>query len=226
MPIFPSDAPLRLGWPQRFHAVHRGREFRASSDELAAEAVLEPVTEPGAPGAPVRADGPGLRVDPAELDSWTRDWITFRWRGEPFVYRSHDQTAGVVAGDYTGGDQAFADAHLHRYGENSIGYVPLDEITDLSQEQEDLLAIRATEARALESLGPFTGDRTYLDRGEEFEPYALDGLWVKCRYLGRNYFVWAHWVLQTESSPDGGTTGFVHVRPSTLLDTLQPRSEA
>ena len=222
MPTFPSDAPLRLGWPQRHHAVYRGVEFRASPDELAPEAVLEPVAEPGPYAAPVQADGPGQRVDPAELDSWTRDRITFRWRGEPFVYRGHDRAAGLAAGDYTGDDRTFADAHLRRYGDKSLGYVPLDEITDLTEEQDDLLAIREAEIRALESLGPFAAGRTFLDRGEEFEPYALDGLWVKCRYLGRNPFVLAHGNLQSEPSPDGRTTDFVSLRPSALLDLLPP----
>ncbi|MBW8482514.1 hypothetical protein [Actinomadura parmotrematis] len=208
MPVFPSDAPFPLGPPERFHAVHRGREYRASADELAAAAVLEP------------AAGPGLRVDPAELDAWTRDRITFRWRGEPFVYRGHDKAAGVAAGDYAGADPDFAAAHLRRYGRHHLGYLPLSEITDFGREQDDLLAVRAGEARTLASLDPLAGGLTFLDRGEAFEPYALDGLWVKCRHLGGSPLVRSHWILRTEPSPGGGTTGFVSLRPSALRAAL------
>jgi hypothetical protein len=272
MPVFPSDAPFELAWPQRWHAVHRGREYRASQDELAATAVLRPISDapdrPGGLGSPVSPDGPGIRVNPAELESWTRDWTAFRWRGEPFVYRGHDTSIGVVAGDYAGSDRAFAEAHLRHYGDDCfLGYLPLGEITDMTMEQRDLLTDRAAQARALEALGPLgprtvatlddgtacpaadTADaqghvlltdpdgatrpvpvrrlrdwyittRTYRYRNEEFEPYALDGLWVKCRYLGTNYFVWAHWILDTERSPKGDTVGFARRRPTDLAPEL------
>lgn len=214
MAIHPADAPFTLLEPYRYHAVYDGREFRVGSNVLDATVKLLPRDEDSEPES--------LTVRPEQLESWTRDWITFRWRGEPFVYRGHE--SGLTVGDYLGEDREFAKRHC-RFpdSENSPAYLPSAELTDHEQHSVDVFETRAAEARAIEALGPLgprtvdghTITRIYIYKGEEFEPFERDGLWLKCRYLGSNYFVWMHWILEVEDGP-GGRIGYVRRRPSTL----------
>ncbi|MBR7833445.1 hypothetical protein KDL01_09220 [Actinospica durhamensis] len=214
MAIHPADAPFELLEPYRYHAVYDGREFRVTSGELAAVVQILPCGD--------ERDPVPLTVQPEQLESWTRDWITFSWRGEPFVYRGHKD--GLTVGDYLGNDPEFARRHC-RFPDvaNSPAYLPSAELTALEQHSTDVFETRAAEARAIEELGPLgrrtvdghTVTRIYLYKGEEFEPFERDGLLLKCRYLGRNYFVWMHWILEVEDGPSG-RIGYIRRRPSTL----------
>ena len=214
MAIHPADAPFELLEPYRYHAVYNGREYRVTGGELDATVKILPADD--------ELDPEPQTVQAEQLESWTRDWITFRWRGEPFVYRGHKD--GLAVGDYLGSDREFARRHCRFPGSpNSPAYLPSAELTDHEQHSVDVLEIRAAEARAIEALGPLgprtvdghTITRIYLYKGEEFEPFERDGLWLKCRYLGSNYFVWMHWILEVEERPNG-RIGYVRQRPSKL----------
>ncbi|MFE6923634.1 hypothetical protein ACFVAV_21600 [Nocardia sp. NPDC057663] len=80
-------------------------------------------------------------VDPSDLDAWYRWRWTFTWRGQPF--NSGGETDdGMINGYFEGNSQSWAEENGLFREEQFIytGVFPLDEISDLKKENEDLLA--------------------------------------------------------------------------------------
>lgn len=126
------------------YAVYRGHTYSAGGDGSGGRITLirERGDEPTPEGLePYPQDTPG-RTYFAPLDrveQWYSSTWTFRWKNESFsVIGVRD---GVVSGYYTGGNGAFAEQYLRRTGPIDYqGQFPLSEITDLTEQRDDLLA--------------------------------------------------------------------------------------
>ncbi|SEM13370.1 hypothetical protein [Streptacidiphilus jiangxiensis] len=87
------------------------------------------------PNAPGRAFFAG----PEQLDSWYRTRWTFRWRDQPFD--AVGSSEGRIGGWYAGREWWLIEDHLERMEASAwMGTFPLDEVTDLTEHREDLMA--------------------------------------------------------------------------------------
>ena len=78
-------------------------------------------------------------VSPEQLEALYRAHWTFQWRGQPF--QAIGSGDGYISGWYVGRELHLISEHLHRVDRDGwLGRFPLDEVTDLTEHREDLLA--------------------------------------------------------------------------------------
>lgn len=125
------------------YAVYRGNVyliFGDSSSSVVSLALDEPDDpipaglEPD-PTAPHRV----FWACPSQLDDWYRTRWTFRWRDQPFEAIGSGE--GRITGWYAGREWWLIEDHLQRMEASAwTGTFSLDEVTDLTEHREDLLA--------------------------------------------------------------------------------------
>jgi hypothetical protein len=117
------------------------------------------------------ADGPvGYPVPPEDLDAWYAVRWTFRWRGEPFECTDADGT--TLSGNYLGEDQRFAGEHLKRRVRGHRGVFPREEVTELTEHQEDLLRPLRVLVRRLAEVDHFRPQAYAVVRGRTYRAAA------------------------------------------------------
>lgn len=126
-------------------AVYRGHRYKTGGGRailpritLLREGDDDPVPEGLEPygNAPARA----YFVHPDQLDAWYTTTSRFRWKGASFA--TMGIKAGRATGRFLGADGPFPELRDLEQVELTvfIGTFPVDEITDLTEHREDLLA--------------------------------------------------------------------------------------
>ncbi|WP_037607342.1 hypothetical protein [Streptacidiphilus rugosus] len=132
-----------------------------------------------APGVPApagltpreSADGSvGYPAPPEELDAWYAVHWTFRWRGEPFACTDAGET--TLSGNYLGDDRQFAAEHLKRRVRGHRGVFPREEVTELTEHQEDLLGPLRVLVRRLAEVDHFRPQAYAVLQGRSYAAAA------------------------------------------------------
>ena len=124
------------------YAVYRGHTYAISVDPRLSRASL------------IRADGApapeGLKPDPhdpdkvffadlAQLEAWYHVKWTFHWRGQ--LFEAIGSNEAEITGWFAGDDLGLVLDHLRQIEAGAYqGTFPIDEITDLTEQRDDLLA--------------------------------------------------------------------------------------